>query len=464
MSVLTYVIAVPIGSSQLAAFAPHDFSRLTQLIVLVICATGCFERSTLRFIGSFVSPLRIAIVYAIAAVVLTSTIVAPNLEYAFRELTLSLGLLCVVLVVASVDLRTELFPLLAAAAAGAALYSTLVLSVVATAAAASIPLVPAELFFGYDNFRFFNHVQTVCLPLLAAATILNTTNRTMKVVAWIGLVTGLVLLMISGGRATALALTAGTCAALAASRNDARRLAVHLGAALLVSVLILAALGLALPTSTGSFTLGDPRGAVLTDVVAHGRIYLWRLALDYIEQSPWLGIGPMHYAHYANTKAAHPHNVYLQLAAEWGLPMLGACLGMALWGLRCLWRAIHSCKDTEQRKVGTGLLAACIAVMVDGAFSGNFIMPMAQMWIAILIGASVSWAHLHRRTTVNATPSISARRFALLLASTLLISQLWLAWSVFPEARHLAKHLDHVSQDLSHSPRTAPRLWSDGWF
>lgn len=462
-SALTYIVTVPLTSHFAVAFAPHDFSRLTQFAVLLLCAGCCVVRSTDHKCAANASPLALA-GGSILALAFASTLMAPDIEHAFRELSLVLGLIGIVFVVAAAEFKAEIQPLLGVAAGGAATYSVLVLAIATVVTVSGATIARAELFFGYDNYRFFNHVQTVCLPLLAIATTLDSGKRTTASIAWIGLVTGLALLMISGARATSLGLLVGVAAAFMVSRKDARRLATHVFAALLVAGPIYTALLLVPSVFNGASLPGDSIAGTSSDALSNGRAYLWRLAFQYIEESPWLGIGPMHYAHYANTKAAHPHNVYLQLAAEWGIPVLLSCLVLTLWGLHRLSSAIKSCADQEQRMVGIGLLTACVAVMVDGVFSGNFVMPMAQMWIAIVVGASIAWTRSHRLSRARQEPASSARHWVLVASTALLVSQVWLVWSVLPEASQLSKHLEHVSKDLSQSPRATPRLWSDGWF
>lgn len=183
-----------------------------------------------------------------------------------------------------------------------------------------------------------------------------------------------------------------------------------------------------------------------------------------MEQSPWLGIGPMHYAHYPNLKAAHPHNIYLQTAAEWGLPMLLLVIGLGVSALRNLALAIRRCPQAQQRDCGVGLFLACIAIAVDGLFSGNFVMPVSQVWIAFTFGWALAWVARQRTTEpgvrVEGGGKISLQRVAVL---GLLVSQLWLAWSVWPEARHLD---EHVKQVMDQAPNTKmhPRFWWHGWF
>ena len=55
------------------------------------------------------------------------------------------------------------------------------------------------------------------------------------------------------------------------------------------------------------------------------------------QNSPWHGVGPMHYAAEVKGKAAHPHNIYLQMLAELGGPAV--LLGLAWVVPDLLWLA-----------------------------------------------------------------------------------------------------------------------------
>lgn len=201
-------------------------------------------------------------------------------------------------------------------------------------------------------------------------------------------------------------------------------------------------------------------GARLGSVEA--RLLLWGIAKGYIEQSPWLGIGPMHYAHFHNPEAAHPHNIYLQIAAEWGLPMLLLVLAVASAALYRFALAIRSCSDVRQRDCGIGLFLACVAIAVDGLFSGNFVMPVAQVWIAFTIGWAMAW--MRRLDGGNARiVSSGSRRWRQAAAIGLVAIQLWLVWSVWPEVVRLDQHVDQV-MERAPNPTMNPRFWSHGWF
>ena len=170
----------------------------------------------------------------------------------------------------------------------------------------------------------------------------------------------------------------------------------------------------------------------------------------------------MHYAHFPNPKAAHPHNIYLQVAAEWGVPMLVLLLALASRALWRLARTIRGVPDGLARAEGSGLLIAFLAILADGFVSGNFVMPVAQMWIVLCCAWTMAWTRLNGPPVTTAAPaSVWWPRLA---AVALLASQLWLVMDVWPEATHLQAHFAHVRSHLAHGARPSPRFWSDGWF
>ena len=197
----------------------------------------------------------------------------------------------------------------------------------------------------------------------------------------------------------------------------------------------------------------------------HSRFFLWRIALNHMVKEPWLGVGPMHYAHYINPKAAHPHNVYLQVAAEWGVPMLLALFAICCLGAWHMARAIKACGNPEQAAIGVSLFVTVMAVAADGMFSGNFVMPVSQMWIAVSIGWAMAWTRLHAPLSARCGGKSPWRASSSAWAAiALLASQAWLCWSIAPEALDLRTYLSHTRADMSSSVRRCPRFWSNGWF
>ena len=193
---------------------------------------------------------------------------------------------------------------------------------------------------------------------------------------------------------------------------------------------------------------------------SQSRSYLWETALELVERRPWLGVGPMHYAHHPNDKAAHPHNFYLQLASEWGLPLTLIVATAGAYVLLRLARALRRRRESGEVDEGACLLMACLAVCTDAMFSGNLVMPVSQVWIAVLLGWSLCWTSLNGGQPAVAAIHPGLRRGFGMAAVVL---QVWLVFNVWPEIVDLPRHLQATAA-LHPTERLQPRFWSQGRF
>ena len=175
-------------------------------------------------------------------------------------------------------------------------------------------------------------------------------TRLLRAGAWVALATWFALLIFFGGRGTELVLVIGLGAAAGVSGRQIlpglRQLL--FGAARGVLLYLTVYRGL-----PWLFGLPDPQS--LLDRVRDGysvvaRLVLWKWAGGAILEAPWMGIGSMHLAQRWNDDAAHPHNVYLQVAAEWGLPMLFVCLALVGRGLLRIVEAVRRSTAEGSRK------------------------------------------------------------------------------------------------------------------
>jgi len=114
------------------------------------------------------------------------------------------------------------------------------------------------------------------------------------------------------------------------------------------------------------YALGNPQG----------RFDYWREALNIIKDYPWFGIGINTYSvvgpKYKISWGGYPHNCYLQMAAEIGIPGLLAFLWLIFVfyseSLR-LWRILP---NGFYKVLMEGFLAAIFAFLVHGFFDTNF--------------------------------------------------------------------------------------------
>jgi len=117
-----------------------------------------------------------------------------------------------------------------------------------------------------------------------------------------------------------------------------------------------------------------------------GREIIWSLAWEMSLAHPWLGVGPMHFSATFNPVAAHPHQVLLQWAAEWGLPATLMALVLGLWGMgSSVGRLRGNNPDYMAAARWLAIAGALLLAQVDGVF----VMPYVETWLAILIGLSL---------------------------------------------------------------------------
>jgi O-antigen ligase len=449
-----------------ANFASHDAHRIYQVSIFILTSIFLLAAENKSSFNS----LRLNKKCLYAGLILLATVssfLSPHADSALRELSVVLGLVGVITTISQTNFKEQYKIIVTISACSASIYSGAIIMMMLLASISKASIQAAELFFGYDNFRFYNHVQTVCLPLLALATASKCCSTQVTRIAWIGLITGFALLMVSAGRATAIGIILSAILSLVFFKLNARTFVWHLLLAAIwgawLNIMIIFIIPIMINGHPSDFEVQNTQ-EVRQLLTTSSRYYLWDLSLQYIKQHPWLGIGPMHFAHYPNAKAGHPHNIYLQIAAEWGIPMMLSCILIALRGLQQMLGAIRLCFDKSHQTIGIALFSACVAVMVDGGFSGNFVMPVSQMWIAVLIGLSISWTRSQQASAEHTTPSkigiYLTRSFKVLL----LVSQLWLIWSIYPEVIHLHDHLEQVKTQPPQNLPNAPRFWSFGWF
>lgn len=125
------------------------------------------------------------------------------------------------------------------------------------------------------------------------------------------------------------------------------------------------------------------------------RVGVWQLAVDMIQQHPWLGSGlgsyKLLYVPYTvepYDKVEHAHNLWLMLAAELGVPlMLGitAVVGWACW--RGVYHIVRADFEAEQRYLLTGYLLAFVGCSLFALFDLAFYDSRANLlgWLTLAV-------------------------------------------------------------------------------
>ena len=442
---VAYLAIMPL--MPLAASA-HDAGRLLQLAVLAVAAL-----LTLFYVEARNTSLPDEVKFCAMGCLLLfvpSVIAASDRIAAAQEVALILGLAGLALQACYALRSGSITWVYVGLLGGCGAHLLLITGVYAAALVDGGPLDARQLHIGFDNPRFFNHVQTLVVPVLLGWSV-AASSRLQRHTALTVASLQFAWLFMDLARASLLSLAVATLwFGWVGAASLWRRLLLCLagGAA------IYATLFVGLPAVLGRSWSGQ-----FADVQelsnAHSRELLWGAALELIQAHPWLGSGPMHFAALAHPKGAHPHNLYLQWAAELGLPSL---LLLLLLFVSPLWRASAALRQTPRNSspMTAALSAALLAALVDAVFSGNFVMPISQVCIAVVYGLLLASLPSTRRIL---NPWLSRPVLALLLAS-----QIWLCMQAWQQWHYDPPRVSASSPVAAAEQKPRPRFWRYGWL
>jgi O-antigen ligase len=330
-----------------------------------------------------------------------------------------------------------------------------------------IPLALDDFTTNFSNIRFFNHTQTSTLPLLILLCCLTPRVSRLRWL-WMAVATyWWMALYATMGRGTLLGMTAGCAVAAVLARRRATPYLRHVAMTavsglvayfffLTVVPAVLGAAGMSSFSYTFQRTAADP---------ASGRMLLWQLAAALTEQHPWLGVGPMHFAHHAGHLhiGAHPHDWLFQIAAEWGLLALACLLTAIAYGLRALLRSGARVPDNDgaNQAIFAALLTGAVAILVDGLVSGIFVMPQSQLAVALYLGCAIGW----NRVVGSAATTVPGRVRDAVGAACIVAAMVGVIAGAGPDVGARLRGKDPTpAQQALNTGAQCPRLWKAGYF
>jgi|GEM_PF-945852 len=450
----------------------HDHQRLLQIALLsafcCLFAINSFRQEHAFLIQSRALKWSLGCFLALG---LISSLLAYSTRYALYETSSLLIVFMLSMAVAreiSRDSVKYLPYVLKLCAYGCVLYAGNIALVYLAALCTGIQPGVLDFTPGFVNYRFFNHVQTIILPFLVLLVLLDQPNGRVRT-PWL-LLAGFwwALLIVTGARGSFVGLVAAGIMACIARRSRAYAYCRAMLFAVVIGVAIYGLFFVAIPIAFGM----EPFGA-LVDLAQRtkmdptsGRTELWVRAIALIAEHPWLGVGPLHFAHYGTLgQARHPHDWILQIGAEWGLPALFCMCAAIGLGMRNLLRTakLISPQDTKQQAILTAWIFIAFAILVDGLVSGLLVMPVSQLSIALYIACATGWSISQQPArTIPAASGVTRLALALVVSASMLA----LVWGAWPGIK--------VVIGMQAAPRTEPgpddrgyffpRLWQDGYF
>ncbi len=326
------------------------------------------------------------------------------------------------------------------------------------------PLWPADGLktgiIGFANIRFFNQVQIFTLPLLLGGSLLVLRRQKLagyfllflSVFWWMSLIE-------SAGRGIILSALTAALATLYFLKKYTHRWTWYFLGTLLIGYLANILLFDIIPPDTGSATKSILRGG-------SPRMTMWPQTFLASLGKPIFGHGPMSFSN-VNTgfTPSHPHNSVLQLLYEYGYPVTitfvaGIYYGLKKWINQTKEQFEVIKKDFEQKVViRISLTVASVGGLIYSFFSGVIVMPLSQLWLALISGTMLGLYFKNDSKVENAEPIKLYKVVGVKL--TLLLASITLASVLIKDIPHLRENEKRfVEKTDRHVLR--PRFWQQG--
>ena len=213
-------------------------------------------------------------------------------------------------------------------------------------------------FIDTPNIRFFNQIQTLCLPLVYWVRF-SRFNR----YAWadITFVLSVVVLFSTGARGSLAGLVFGS-ALVAVLGMLPRRILVRFYLYIFIGFVLYLFLVQFLPYWLSGSVLD-----LSVRTSSSGRLYLWSESIKLFSDN-LLGIGPLGFAYGVRSNAGHPHNFIVQTLLEWGVGGFAVLLFIGYLFLRSI-RAFFVFKKNVTLQFGLTVMSLFSALSY-GLLSG----------------------------------------------------------------------------------------------
>ncbi len=416
----------------------------------------------LRWRDSLPQPLGLAFL-GLAVMGVASSLLASRPSIALFELSL---LMLVAVTVAAASPANALAVRAAAsvfAVVVAASYVTGVVANIVSAWLVQMPIGRDTFLVGFSNPRFPAQLQALTLPLMPLALI-AVRHRGARIGLGLAFALWWMCVIGSGSRTAWLALAVASVTLAFMGSSGRRWLAIQAPFAAAGALLYGLIFHVVAPWAGAETALETGR---LTDSASiAARIELAKLALGMAAANPLLGVGPMHFAYVDNGLGAHPHNFFLQIAAEWGVPALLIVVALLVTLYWRTWQAARRvASDADGGLPAASLLAALTAWMVGIQFDGYMVVPTSQIASMVVLMLCVALVRLEPTPLASQAVASGDRRGPLAWATTLtavLACIVLLALPLTP----FGKPTQREMQWRQENPTAPfwPRFWQQGWI
>jgi len=194
-------------------------------------------------------------------------------------------------------------------------------------------------------------------------------------------------------------------------------------------------------------------------------MWYWSYFFQELLAQPLLGIGPgLAPCTAATTFFAHPHNFYLQIAVEWGLPAGLLAASVIIYVLQSMIRKLRGSVKSPDSVILVIVATGALAAAVHAMFSGVMVMPASQVCCVLVIGYVTALVLQPGNMPASPAEPRSPATGAVVTTTTLVLLILMaighLGYFVYTEVPKLESRTNSFVE--IHGVPYSPRLWQHG--
>lgn len=449
----------------------YDQKRMIQFAIFVLLVlVFLFDRKQVGGICSAWSTLppitrsALKLVIVLGAV---SCFLSPLPKYAFQEWSL-FGLLFLLMLYLSdrlVSFSAQKIVLLTLAVAFSIYAWRFLAGAYFPEMTIDIKMENRELFVGFIHPRFLNQLQSWLLPLLAVFVIVfRYVQNSYRWLLWIPGMTGWMLLFLSNGRGTLIAMVFSSVVVLILFGQKAFKwFKIHATLAILgflFYIFLFYILPYILSIKIDMLNMADR----LANEGLNSRDLLWSMALDLALANPIFGFGPQQFALVDNQAlAAHPHSAPIQWISEWGMISFCLVFGIVIYGfikwIKFVKNRLNE-PSTAQSALLVGLTASLTAGATHSLVSGVIVMPFSQLLLCVILG----WVLSIYNTVKNPNSTIFKpeifQKAGLTIAALVFLFTLF--YTSFPDIVQTDQASEKFLIQYPNKTVINPRFWKQG--
>lgn len=428
-----------------------DQQRNLQIGMIMLASLGLLlQARTMPLLSAHGMPRFLLVATLLIAFV--SALFASSGEWAFTELALWLGLCGLFTFSASICRQNPKILVIyqACALIVAALLCLQFIILLVDAFASGTNLEAKKLLNGFENLRWLGQFQALSIPLIGGIWLIARPGLWQRLILAL-LVCWWITIWAGESRGAWLALITVLGLAAFLKLGPPRYYVTLLVSAVIGLICYLLIFQWLAPTMGLSMDSRDLETLVSSSSL---RKEMWLATLVRIPEHPVLGWGGMAFAGSDAFFAGHPHNALLQVAYEWGLPVLAGCLGLLFIAILRLWPQVRQLRHwNEDHPLFLTTLLSLAVMLAHSMVSGVIVMPYSQTWLALLAGAL--WAMTSGKNQ-QTTPPVHSRA-ALALCLVAISSGSWLTHVALRDYDRLTQFEKRPGYGTD-----APRFWLRG--